>query len=86
MVKTFKDFKNELKEKDPSLVFSLEIMAKIMIERNRQGVTQSKLSEMSGVAQKTISRLENGLDMPTLETIGKLAYALGLEIIAVNKD
>lgn len=43
-------------------------------------VTQETLSELSGVGLRTLKQFESGKGNPTLQTIGKLADALGLEL------
>ncbi|ENQ3108442.1 helix-turn-helix transcriptional regulator [Bacillus cereus] len=42
--------------------------------------SQRELSRLSDVSQKTISRIENGLDMPDIGTLEKLAKPLGFKI------
>lgn len=46
--------------------------------RQRKGLTQTELSERSGVDQSVISRLENGGNNPEHVTVVKLERALGL--------
>ncbi|WP_412055884.1 helix-turn-helix domain-containing protein, partial [Bacillus inaquosorum] len=41
---------------------------------------------LSGVPQKTISRIENGIDIPKISTLIKLINALNLELSIVDKD
>lgn len=41
------------------------------------GMSQRRLSSISGVPQQTITRLETGLIRPRLDTVEKLANALG---------
>lgn len=48
--------------------------------RQSGGVLQSIVSDKTGIAQKTISRIENGVDLPRLETLDKLADSLGYEV------
>jgi transcriptional regulator with XRE-family HTH domain len=55
-----------------------------MATRERRGLSQRELSKLSGVPQKTISRIENGLDSPKIETLGKLASALKMKIVLVE--
>jgi DNA-binding XRE family transcriptional regulator len=43
-------------------------------------VTQETLALLTGVSLRTIKQLEVGKGNPTLETIQKLADALGLEL------
>lgn len=44
--------------------------------RENQGVSQVKLSELTGIVREQISRIENGLINPTLGTIYRLSGAL----------
>ena len=43
-------------------------------------VTQETLAELSGVSLRTLKQFESGKGNPTLQTISKLADALGLEL------
>jgi len=43
-------------------------------------VTQDTLADISGVSLRALKQLESGKGNPTLETLGKLAEALGLEL------
>jgi len=46
--------------------------------RERNGLTQEKLSEISGFSQQYISGLEQGRRNPTIVTLYELAQALGV--------
>jgi transcriptional regulator with XRE-family HTH domain len=46
--------------------------------RERLFVTQAELSERTGIAEATISRLENGAQRPRITTVRKIAGALGV--------
>ena len=51
--------------------------------RKKKGLTQKELAEMSGISKKTIQHYEAGfrdLDGAKLETISRLAIALGCHI------
>ncbi|WP_176044868.1 helix-turn-helix transcriptional regulator [Lactiplantibacillus plantarum] len=48
--------------------------------RNKRGLTQSKLSDLSGVPQTTISGIENTSKTPGLRTAIKLASALEINV------
>jgi y4mF family transcriptional regulator len=52
------------------------------IKQRRQllGITQTDLSELSGVGLRTIVNLENGKGNPTLKVLSTIAEALGMEI------
>lgn len=43
-------------------------------------VTQDTLADISGVSLRALKQLESGKGNPTLETLSKLAEALGLEL------
>ena len=60
-------------------------------QRKRKGLTQEQLSEMSGVAVRTIQRIENAKVEPHLQTLSLLAEPLGLDVhelslVAAAKD
>ena len=46
--------------------------------RKDKGLTQERLSELSGLSQQYISDLERGKRNPTIVTIYELAMALGV--------
>lgn len=55
-------------------------MAKLAECRHAHGMTQEQLSTASGVARVTIARLERGRTNPTLDTLTRLACALGVNV------
>jgi DNA-binding XRE family transcriptional regulator len=60
-------------------------IANEIIERRKAlGLTQNDLALASGVAQPEISRIENGVNNPTLDTLIRLARALGSRVRFVN--
>ena len=52
-------------------------------ERTRQRVTQKQLADRTGVPQGQISRVENGKERASLETLVRLANGLGRRISVV---
>ncbi|WP_225418642.1 helix-turn-helix transcriptional regulator [Levilactobacillus angrenensis] len=48
--------------------------------RSQKGLTQAKLSDLSGVPQTTISGIENTNKTPGLKTAIKLAKALEIQV------
>lgn len=52
------------------------------IKRRRQelNVTQEMLAGIAGVGLRTLKEFESGKGNPTLQTVSKLADALGLEV------
>ncbi len=49
---------------------------KIKLARVELDMTQADLAEATGIMQKSISRYENGLSLPSLETLEKMAKKL----------
>lgn len=60
---------------------------KIREERERIGMTQTELSERSGVSRGTISALENGtLRATTTKTLIRIAKAMGTTVDCIFFD
>ena len=83
---TFNDFLNEQMQ-DPESRREWEAteaeyqIKKAMVEaRIRRDLTQKQLSELTGIAQADISRLENGSANPSLATLRKLAKGMGMRL------
>ena len=57
-----------------------EIAYAISSEREKAGLSQRQLSQLSGITQCDISRIEGGVANPTLETLSKIFKVLGLEL------
>lgn len=54
--------------------------------REERGISQREMTIRSGVAQKTISRIENGIDSPRLGTFLKLLEVLEVEVELVERE
>lgn len=68
------EFKAEWDAIQPELA-----IAQAMIDaREKAGMTQQKLSEMTGIAQADISKLEHGSANPSIKTLQRLATGLGM--------
>lgn len=55
------------------------IAGQLLALRHRRGLTQRQLSELSGIQQADISRIECGETQPTTVTAKRLADALGVD-------
>ncbi|MDI6793806.1 MAG: helix-turn-helix transcriptional regulator [bacterium] len=62
-------------------VTALRLTTVLAEQRMRLGLSQSELARRVGTPQSQISRVENGVRTPNLETLWRWAYALGIEII-----
>ncbi len=55
--------------------------------RERRGLSQSQLAELTGIAQPNVSRLEAGTTgLPKLDTLQRIAEALELELSITITD
>ncbi|MFA5644144.1 MAG: helix-turn-helix transcriptional regulator [Patescibacteria group bacterium] len=77
-------FKNEDFKKyyydNSNLVF--EVSENIIKARLMMGLTQEELAKRLFTKQSSISRLERGLDLPSLSFLARIADALGMKIKA----
>jgi len=82
----WKDFLNE-QLKDPEICMEWDalepefaIVQAIINARKIAGLTQQQLSELTGIAQADISRLETGNANPSLSTLKRLATAMDMTL------
>lgn len=61
----------------------VEIMIALGKARREKGLTQKKLSEMTGVKQSAISRLENGNTPNQIDSLIKLFAAMNMKMQVV---
>ncbi len=65
-----------------------KIGLKVKFERLKRELSQEQLSELADLNSNTIGRIERNEISPTIVTIEKIAYALGmtfLELVDVSK-
>lgn len=92
---TYKEYKNKcledsnFKKEYDDLEPEYDIINAMIKARKEKGLTQKQLSELTGISQADISRIENGTRNPSLEMIKRLAAGVGmrlkLEFIPVSK-
>ena len=66
----------EFKKEYESLQPEMDITRAILEARINAGMTQTELSEKTGISQADISRLENGTRNPSLALLKRLADAM----------
>ena len=69
-------FKKEYDELEPEFA----IINAIVDARKEMGLTQKQLSELTGITQADISKLENGNANPSIKTLQRLAAAMGKKV------
>ncbi|MDE6021571.1 MAG: helix-turn-helix transcriptional regulator [Ruminococcus sp.] len=86
MVRNFRDaLANEMK--DPEFVTAwnelepeFQIINAMLDARKEKNLTQKELSELTGIAQADISKLENGTANPSVKTLQRLANGMGMTV------
>ena len=65
-----------------------EIIARLVEARLEKGISQSELARMTGTQRSNICRLESGAQNPSLDTVLKIADALGMtaSLMLENKE
>ncbi|MBN2981597.1 MULTISPECIES: helix-turn-helix transcriptional regulator [Cohnella] len=83
-MKSWSEKKKELKSIDPVRMNELEAVAQLVnaIHQRRVelGWTQKELADKVGLHQESIARIENGGVVPRLDTVLKIAIALGMKL------
>ena len=62
------------------------IPKRLSLARHRRRLTAKALAGLAGLAVDTVSRLENGLNVPDAATVERLAHALGFPLEFFNSD
>ena len=86
MTTTFKQFKDSalkndrIKNEYENMGPEYEVIRTIINERIKRGWSQTELARAVGSRQPVISKLEKGGGNPSLQTLNKIANALGLSL------
>ena len=70
----------EVKAEYDALEPEFTIIQAMIDARKNSGVTQQQLAERTGIAQGDISKFENGNANPSLRTLRRLAFGLGMRL------
>ncbi len=70
----------EFRKEYEALQPEYEAMRALIGARIESNLTQEQLAQASGIRQSNISRIENGTCSPTVETLQKLAAAMGKKL------
>lgn len=83
---TYDDFKKralkdkELKREYDKLAPEFAIIQAMIDARTSKHMTQKDLSDVTGITQADISRIENGTRNPSIAMVQRLANGLGMEL------
>ena len=82
----FRDYLNE-QLKDPefraewdALEPEFQIVRAMIYAREKKHLSQKELSNLTGISQADISRLENGNAKPSIRTLQRLAAGMGMRV------
>ncbi len=64
----------------------IAIINRLIEQRHNIGMTQKELAEATNLTQSVIARLESKKNIPQLDTLLKVANALGCKILLVPED
>ena len=67
-------------------MLDINIYKKVKDRRILLGITQQDLSDISGVALRTIKQIETGKGNPSINTLTKIAEVLGMSIELIIKN
>lgn len=70
----------EVKKEYDALQPEYDVIQAMIDARINQNITQKELSEITGITQADISRIENGTRNPSLGTLKKIAAGLGMQL------
>lgn len=70
----------EFKKEYDALEPEYQLINAMLDARKEKNITQKELSDITGIAQSDISRIENGNANPSLKTIERIAAGVGKKI------
>ena len=80
-IRRYADYLNKLVKYKTAVLID-----ELVEERKKQGLTQQKIAERTGVAASNIARFELKRSTPTFQFLEKYAAGLGKEIVYELKD
>ena len=78
--------KETIKNTFPDYDVYSEIEDMIITERKRQKITQKQLAQKTGISQANICNIEKGTSKPTIDSLKKIADALGKRLVVFFED
>lgn len=89
-IDTFSDYMNDEERVSPAdrerIHFEISLIGKMIEAREKKGLSQRELAELSGVKQPAIARLESMKATPQIDTLFRVLLPLGytLEIVPLS--
>jgi len=88
MSTNWKDFRDTLvlsPEEEEMINLEKSLIAAVVSAREESGLTQKQLSELCGVKQPVIARLESAAHSPQINSIIKILKPLGYKLAVVKE-
>ena len=91
-MKTWNEFEKEISSiseiEKVHIKQTARLVSQIVTRRRTLGLSQAQVAERSGLTQSAIARLENEASIPRLDTLEKVAIALGMrmEFVMENEE
>lgn len=84
-LETWEDLQKEIFTEEEIAQSNLRValIGELIEARHKQGISQKKLEELSGVRQQVIARMERGNTSPQIETVLKVLAPLGKTLAVV---
>ena len=84
-LETWEDLQKEIFTEEEIAQSNLRValIGELIEARHKQGISQKKLEELSGVRQQVIARMERGNTSPQIETVLKVLAPLGKTLAIV---
>jgi len=89
MSTNWKDFRDTLKlspEEEETINLEKSLITAVVKAREESGLTQKQLSELCGVKQPVIARLESAAHSPQINSIIKILKPLGYTLAVVKEQ
>lgn len=88
--KKWKDVKKELQftpEEEEEMELEKNIIKATIEARKKSNLTQQELSNLTGIVQPSIAKIENFVRTPQYTTLMKMLYAMGytLQVVPLKK-
>lgn len=75
------EYGGDCPEKGPEVSAGSQVSYALTMTRRSAELTQKQLAEKSGINQADISKIERGVANPTVDTLERLAAAMGTELL-----